>query len=162
MSKKGLTLPAEKTVFDNRGGPTRSLMREGSPSKKHGPTMIVRVPLAMEYRGARKLVLTPPGQSTWTPHRLRLDDTLIKALARAHRWKRMLESREYASMTELARAEKVTESYLCRILRLTLLSPKLVEAALDGIPTKVPQLQQLIKPFPVDWKAQEASLHAPR
>ena len=69
----------------------------------------------------------------------------------------MLENREYASMTELAAAEKVTESYLCRILRLTLLSPKIVEAVLDGIPAAAPQLQQLVKPFPTDWKRQEAS-----
>ena len=160
MSEKGLAAPTPlrvKTVFDNRGGPRRTRLREqGTTSKKADlSTINVRVPLMVEHRGARKLVVTPPGQAPWAPQRVRLHDTLIKALVRAHRWKRMLENREYASMTELALEEKVTESYLCRILRLTLLSPKIVEAVLDGIPGSTPQLQQLVKPFPTEWRRQE-------
>jgi hypothetical protein len=84
-----------------------------------------------------------------------MDDTLIKALARAHRWNRMLEGGEYVSMTELAKAEGVTESYLARILRLTLLAPKLVEAMLEGKRARLPQLQQLVRPFATSWERQE-------
>jgi hypothetical protein len=160
MSDKRLAatapLPA-KTVFDNRGGPRRT--RAHAPttsSKKIGPTTItVRVPLSVEHRGARKLVMTPPGQAPWAPRQSRLDETLIRALARAHRWKRMLENGDYASMTELAAAEDVTESYLCRILRLTLLSPRIVEAILDGTSGAAPQLQRLVRPFPAEWAQQE-------
>jgi hypothetical protein len=55
-----------------------------------------------------------------------------KAVARAHRWKRMLESGAYASIGELAEAEKINQSYLCRVLRLSLLAPDIIEGALNG------------------------------
>jgi hypothetical protein len=61
-----------------------------------------------------------------------VDGTLVKALARAHRWQGMLEGGEYGSIEELARAEKINPSYLARVLRLTLLAPEIVESILDG------------------------------
>ena len=61
-----------------------------------------------------------------------IDSTLVKALARAHRWKRLLEDGTYASISELAKAEKIDRGYLGRILQLTLLAPDIVEAILDG------------------------------
>src|SRR5215207_5979239 len=97
-----------------------------------GSVLTVRVPLAFRRRGGRKLVVVPGGAPAWAPPRARIDSTLVKALARAHRWKRMLESGEYASVAELASAERINPSYLCRVLRLTLLAPDLVEAILDG------------------------------
>jgi hypothetical protein len=66
----------------------------------------------------------------------------------------MMESGIYASVTELATAEKINQSYLCRVLRLTLLAPTIVEAVLDGGQGTSPQLQDLMKPFPLDWNAQ--------
>ena len=79
---------------------------------------------------------------------------LIKALARAHRWETKLESGEYASVTELAAAEKVNQSYLCRILRLTLLAPDIVERILDGRQPATLELKDLSKPFPALWSEQ--------
>jgi hypothetical protein len=79
---------------------------------------------------------------------------LIKAIARAHRWKQMMESGAYASLAELAAAEKINESYLCRVMKLTLLAPAIIEAVLDGRQDTGPQLNELMKPFPVDWKIQ--------
>src|SRR5918995_563112 len=94
----------------------------------------VRVPLAIRRRGGRKLVVTPDGGSApgATPTRTRADPALVKALARAHRWKRLLESGRYGSLAELAVAERIDRSYLGRTLRLTLLAPDIVEAILDG------------------------------
>jgi len=66
------------------------------------------------------------------PPRSRVDNALVKAIARAHRWKRMIESGRLASLTELADAEKINRAYLYRILRLTLLAPDVVEAIVDG------------------------------
>jgi hypothetical protein len=57
---------------------------------------------------------------------------MLKALARAHRWKRLLETGEFSSVTELAAAEKINLSHIGRVLRLTLLAPDLVETILDG------------------------------
>jgi hypothetical protein len=83
-----------------------------------------------------------------------VDSTLVKALARAHRWKSLLETGEHASVTELARSEKMNISYLSRILRLTLLAPDIVEAVLDGRQSATLQLESMLKPFPVEWESQ--------
>ncbi len=76
-------------------------------------TLSVRVPFAVRKRGGRKLVITPDGET----HRPRphVACALVKALARAHRWQRLLESGECTSITEIAAAEKIDRSYLCRV-----------------------------------------------
>ncbi len=67
----------------------------------------------------------------------------------------MLESGECASITELAAAEKIDRSYLCRVLRLTLLAPEIVEAILDGRQPEGMDLPALMKGFPVEWERQQ-------
>ncbi len=79
---------------------------------------------------------------------------MIKALARAFRWRRMLETRRYATIDELARAEKINASYVSRILRLTLLAPDIVEAIMDGRQRPEMTLPALMLPFPVKWAQQ--------
>ena len=76
------------------------------------------------------------------------------AIARAHRWQRMMESGKCASITELAAAEKIDRFYLCRVLRLTLLAPELVEAILDERQPEGVTLPALMKGVPVEWKRQ--------
>ena len=83
--------------------------------------------------------------------RTRADPTIVKALARAHRWKRMLEEGRYASISELATAEKLDCGYLGRILQLTLLAPDVVEAVLDGRQPQGRELSRLMEPLPVAW-----------
>ena len=93
--------------------------------------LTVRVPLAVrKQRGGRKLVLTPGGMAPRGASAA--DTTLVKALARAFRWRRMMETGRYGTINELAAAEKINSSYVSRLLRLTLLSPAIVEAILDG------------------------------
>jgi hypothetical protein len=77
-------------------------------------------------------VLAPDGKPQAPAPRQRVDSTLIKALARAHRWRRLLDEGLYASPADLARAERISPSYVFRLLRLTLLAPDIVEAILDG------------------------------
>jgi hypothetical protein len=62
----------------------------------------------------------------------RPDPALVKALARAHRWQRLLDEGRYASISEMATAERIDRGYLGRVLQLTLLAPDIVEAVLDG------------------------------
>ncbi len=93
-------------------------------------TLSVRVPFRVRKHGGRKLMIAPNG--TAEPACPRIDNTLVKALSRAFRWKRLLEHDDYLSLTELAEAEKINLPYLSRVLRLTLLAPDLVEAILDG------------------------------
>jgi hypothetical protein len=82
------------------------------------------------------------------------DGTLVKALARAWRWQ--LDEGVYTSVSEIADAERISRSYVCRVLRLTLLAPDIVERMLDGRPTA--GLARLLKPFPVDWERQRQDL----
>ena len=117
-------------------------------------TIIVRIPMKFRRRGGRKLIIAPDGGDAWMPSKPRRDDTLIKALARAHRWKRMLESGEHNSIADLAEAEKINKSYLSRILRLTLLAPDIVESILDGRQPKGLALADFMEPFPVEWERQ--------
>jgi hypothetical protein len=112
-------------------------------------TLSVHVPFALQKRGGRKRLVAPDGASEAV--RPRIDNTLVKALARAFRWKRMLESGDYASLNELAQAEKVNPSYLSRVLRLTLLAPEIVEAIVDGRQGPEVTLARLLEPFPLDW-----------
>ena len=117
-------------------------------------TFTVRVPLTLKRHGGRKLVIVPDGGGVPERPHATPDDTLLKALARAHRWKRMLESGQVASLNELAEAEKINPSYLSRIYRLTLLAPDIVEAILDGRQPRTLQLADLMEDFPVEWARQ--------
>lgn len=113
----------------------------------------VRVPITIRKRGGRKLVVAPDG-TPWSPPRARIDSTLIKALARAHRWKRMLDDGRYGSISELATAEKLDRGYLGKILMLTLLAPAIVEAILDGRQPAELSVHVLREGFPVEWAEQ--------
>jgi len=84
----------------------------------------------------------------------RVDNTMVKALARAHCWRDMLESGEHATVRDLAKAEIIDEVYLGRVLRLTLLAPSIVEAILAGKQPATLQLHDLLKPFPAEWEKQ--------
>jgi hypothetical protein len=120
-----------------------------------GSTITVFVPMAWRRGGGRKVIVAPPGCDDWAPPP-KIDDALVKALARAHRWRRMLEGGAYGTLAEMADAERISRSYVCRILRLTLLAPDIVERILDGRPTA--GLSQLLKPFPVEWEEQRRQL----
>jgi hypothetical protein len=113
-------------------------------------TVTVHVPFRLMKRGGRKQMVLPleaAGQR-------KTDDSLVKALARAFRWKRMLESGEFVTIAELAGREKIAPSYMTRILRLTLLAPKIVEDILNGTQKKDLTLAGLMEPFPLDWDLQ--------
>lgn len=115
-------------------------------------TITLHVPLRLQQRGGRKRVVTPDGSPL--VRQPEIDNALIKALARAHRWQRMLESGQYASLTELAEAEKINRSYLSCVLRLALLAPDIVKAILEGQQMPEITLDRLIEPFPAEWDAQ--------
>jgi hypothetical protein len=122
--------------------------------KDNDKTITVRVPIAIRKRGGRKLVIAPdgsPAEAVAPKHRA--DDALLKAIARAFRWQELLENGTYATIAEIAEAEKINETYVGRVLRLTLLVPELVEAATRITPSAV-SLGDLLKPFPIEWRSQ--------
>jgi len=113
-------------------------------------TLTVVIPLRVKPRGGRKAMVTPGVLAL----ERRLDITLIKAVARAFRWRRMLDAGHYATVKDLAAAEKINSSYVSRVLRLTLLAPDIVEAILDGRQPEGVTLPALMEPFPVEWAEQ--------
>ena len=124
-------------------------MTRGAPIPE---TVTLRVPFRIVKRGGRKEMQLPDGVS----HQRRTDNTLVKALARAFRWKRMLESGEFATIAELAEREGIAPSYMTRVLRLTLLAPDIVEAILEGRHRPDVTLARVLEPFPVEWVGQRA------
>ena len=115
-------------------------------------TVTVHVPFRIVKRGGRKEMQLPDGATQ--PHRT--DSALVKALARAFRWKRMLESGEFTTIAELAEREGIAPSYMTRVLRLTLLAPAIVEAIVDGRQRPAMTLARVLEPFPLEWKRQIA------
>ena len=116
--------------------------------------MTLHVPFRVVKRGGRKEMQLPEGATQ--PRRT--DNTLVKALARAFRWKRMLESGEFATIAELAEREGIAPSYMTRVLRLTLLAPEIVAAILDGNQSPEVTLSRLLAPLPAAWDRQLAVL----
>jgi len=116
-------------------------------------SITVRVPLSVRRRPGRKTIVTPDGQA-YAPTRVRSDPALVKALARAFRWQRMLDEGRYTSITEMARAERIERGYLGRVLRLALLAPDLVEAVLNGTQGVDLSLPRLLDGVPLVWGEQ--------
>jgi hypothetical protein len=110
----------------------------------------LHVPFRLVKRGGRKEMQLPEGAAR--PRKP--DSALIKALARAFRWKRMLESGEFATIAELAEREEIAPSYMTRVLRMTLLAPEIVEAIMDGKQGPEVTLARLLGPFPAEWQEQ--------
>ena len=94
-----------------------------------------------------------PDGASWAP-RPRVDNAMVKALARAFRWRKMLDEGVHATLEDLARAKGVDATYVSRVLRLTLLAPEIVEAILDGRQPAELQLDDLLEGFPLEWEGQ--------
>ncbi len=128
-------------------------MTRGAPIPE---TVTLHVPFRVVKRGGRKEMQLPSGAA---PPR-RTDNTLVKALARAFRWKRMLESGDFMTITELAEREGVAVSYLTRVLRLTLLAPEIIALILDGLQGPELTLTNVTGPFPLEWALQRRYFHS--
>ncbi len=115
-------------------------------------TVTVTIPFRVTKRGGRKEVQLPPGANNRSP-----DYTLIKAVARAYRWRQILETGDMGTIAELAEREKIAPSYLTRVMRLTLLAPDIIEAILDGNPPSV-GMTDLLDPMTPVWAEQRALL----
>jgi hypothetical protein len=118
-------------------------------------TLTIRIPMRLQRRGGRKLIMTPEGaMPSLKPRR---DETLVRALIRAHRWRRKIERGQVRSVTDLAEQEGVTIAYVCRLLPLTCLAPDIVEAILDGRQAKGLRLAEMLGNGPLAWEEQRAS-----
>jgi hypothetical protein len=114
---------------------------------------VVHVPLTFAVRGGRKTIISAAPLPMHTPPRTRFDDSLIKALAKAHRWQKLIEDDTYGSITELAKEKRINQSYACRVLRLTLLAPDIIEAILNRRGSTL-TLDGVMRPMPNNWDEQ--------
>jgi hypothetical protein len=126
-----------------------------------GATITVFIPMTWKKRrSGQKVIIAPDGSDAWAPAKARPDETLVRALARAHRWNRMLEQGRCRSIAEIAEAEKVNRAYVSRLLDLTLLAPDIQEAILEGRQPKGMQLEELRGAMPAEWGEQRRGLQA--
>jgi hypothetical protein len=128
--------------------------------KSDGRTITVRVPISIRKRGGRKVVLAPDGMQR-DPRALwcqQIDNAMVKAIARAMRWRELLEKGTYSTVVEIADNEQINESYVSRLLRLTLLAPDIVEAILDGTQPPKLILATLMRRRPITWGDQRTTL----
>jgi hypothetical protein len=126
-------------------------MTRGDPIPE---TVTLHVPLRLVKRGVRMQMQLPDGAAQ--PRRT--DNTLVKALACAFRWKRMLESGEFASISEVAKRGGIAFTYMARLMRLSLLAPEIVDAIMDVRQPESFTLANLMDALPLDWKEQQMQL----
>jgi hypothetical protein len=127
---------------------------------RDGRTISVHIPITLRHQGGRKQVVTPADSAPWIPKPSRVDNALVKAVVRAHRWRDMLETGRHATVRDLAKAEGINESYISRILRLTLLAPPIIQSILEGHQSANLELERLLGPLPLYWIEQDAQLMA--
>jgi hypothetical protein len=125
--------------------------------------LVVSVPLAMKRRGGRKQVIVPGGANSGASAQPSTNAPLTLTIARAHRWRELLEQGRYRSIRALAQELRVDNSYVARLLRLSLLAPDIVEAILDGTEPSGLSLGKLYR-APMEWERQrqEVSSHLDR
>jgi len=124
-------------------------------------TVTVRIPLVFRKHGGRKTVILAGG-GAWERQPPLVDSTLVRALARSFRWQRLLDDGMYATLDDLAKAERVGQSHVSRILRLTQLAPDIVEAILEGRQPERMRLEELMQGFPDEWATQRELHVGPR
>jgi hypothetical protein len=137
-------------------------MMSGVETRLDGSTLIVRIPIRFQRRGGRKRIIAPDGSQIVPTSKPQPDGTLVKALARAWRWQRMLDEEVYTSVSEIGDTENISKSYVSRILRLALLAPDIVEAILAGQTDQALVLEQLERPLPASWEEQRVRILEPK
>jgi hypothetical protein len=133
-------------------------MMERVESRLDGSTLVARIPMRLQRRGGRKRIVAPDGSELAPSTKPQPDGTLVKALARAWRWQRLLDEGVYASVSDIGDVENISKSYVSRILRLALLAPDIVDAILTGSTDQGIMLETLKRPLPAGWKEQHQLL----
>ena len=145
--------------MQNSGSTTKGEQHDkGVETRLNGSTLVVRIPMRFQRRGGRKRIVAPDGSEIAPATKAQPDGTLVKAIARAWRWQRMLDAGVYTSVSEIGDAENISKSYVSRILRLALLAPDLVDAILGGRIDQGVMLEQLERPLPASWEEQRTVL----
>ena len=125
---------------------------------KPTPPMTTEIPMTFRIHGGKTAIVLPDGSRAIERSEAKIDSTMVKIIARAFRWQRLLDDGTYATIDDMAAAEKISPSYVSRVVRLALLSPAIVETILDGRQPAHLTMKELLEPFPLDWEGQAAQL----
>jgi hypothetical protein len=117
--------------------------------------IVTEVAMRFRIRGGKTVMVLPEGARAIERQEARIDNTMVKVIARAFRWQRLLLDGTYSTIDDLAAAENINPSYVSRITRLALLSPTIVEAILEGRHPPDLTMKDLMTPFPLEWGAQQ-------
>lgn len=113
----------------------------------------LEIPVRLKTWGGKRVIVGPDGRELVDrPH---IDEALVKALARAHRWCQHLASGRVPSVADLASEAGCTKTYISQILRLAFLSTAIVEAILRGEqPRRLTLTNLLAIEIPLAWNEQ--------
>ncbi len=125
---------------------------------KVATSIMVRVPHTIWRRPGCKTVVMPARRDGEASPPTRVDPALVKELARAFRYQRLLDEGHYASISKMAAAERTDRGFLGRVLQLTPLAPGIVEAILQGRQPLELGRPAMIEPSPAGWVPQRAAV----
>ncbi len=115
------------------------------------------VPIEIKRKRGVAIILEPKNISREEGQQ-HFDDKMIKTIARAYKWKVMVDEGQVKSLAEIAEKENITASYVSRVFNLNFLSPKIVERILSGTHPRELRLTELINKVNPDlWQEQEES-----
>lgn len=146
---------ARRTAAGRRRGKTDALDRVCA-TPPDVTTLTVRVPITFRRPSGRKVLLTPGGVTANPVMTIRATENtaIVRALARAFRWRKLIETSVHATVQDIAKAEGINPSYVSRVLRLTLVAPSVIEFLLSH-PTEFELcLDRFMRPLPNEWAAQ--------
>lgn len=116
----------------------------------------IEIPMTFKKRGGRKVIVMPDGSHGHPIPTATIDNTMIKAIARAFRWQKLLENGTYSCIDDIAKAERICASFVGKVFRLSLLAPDIIEMILEGNQKVELTLKDLMVPFPMEWMRQRS------
>lgn len=139
-------------------GPTLNVSGPAAEIVASDGGVTLNIPIALKRRSGRRVVAVD-GSGCESSPRIQIGATPLQlALARGHRWLRMLEAGDAASMSEIARREGTDHSYVARHINLTLLAPEIVAAILDEALPEGVRLHALSINPPALWEQQRRAI----
>ena len=160
----GIIVHPDKIIITFHPSGMLSVLHQFMPDlKTHGDIdepIVMEIPVQFQRKAKRKHIIKPDGSHVIDMQNPYMDEALIKAIGRAHKWQAMLDLGEVKSIAEIANQERLPKSYAQRVIRLTELAPDITSAILEGKQPESLQLKDLIKtgPLPLNWNDQRALL----
>ena len=119
----------------------------------------IEIPVDFKKKHKRRIITAPDGSDLITGKDKSVDEALVKAVVRAHKWQAMVDNNEVESMAKLADQKGLPKSYVSNLIRLTDLAPDITAAIVDGRQPASLQLNDLMKnTIPLCWKEQRSLL----